>query len=74
MANDIQLCIDGNPIKNGSSVVSCTRTGAYSLLNTYVQNTPTIGDIEAKFDQRFDDPSYYYGSGTNGASGDVLGP
>lgn len=71
MANDIQLCIDGNSIKNGTSVVSCTRTGEYSVLNTYVKNTPTIGDIEAKFDQRFDDPSYYYG-GTG--SGDVLGP
>lgn len=73
MANDIQLCINGNVIKNGTSVVSCTRTGEYSVLDTYVKNTPVIADIEAKFDQRFDDPSYYYG-GTNGTSGDVLGP
>lgn len=61
MANDIQKAISANPIKNGTSLVSCTLTGEYSTLETYVKNTPLISDIENKYDNRFDDPSYYYG-------------
>lgn len=67
MANDIIKAIVSNPIKNYTSVLSCTRTGEYAQLNTYVQNKPTIGDIENKYDLRFDNPSYYYGGG--GADG-----
>lgn len=52
-----------NDIKNGTAIVSTTITGEYSVLNTYVKNTPSITDIEAKYDNRFDDPSYYYGAG-----------
>lgn len=63
MANDITKAISANPLKNGTLLVSCTRTGEYSLSNAYVKNTPTITDIESKYDNRFDDPSYYYGSG-----------
>ena len=63
MANDITKAISGNPLKNGTLLVSCTRTGEYSLSNSYVKNTPTLSDIESKYDNRFDDPSYYYGSG-----------
>lgn len=63
MANDIAKAISGNSIKNGSVVVSCTKTGEYSLLNTHVNNSPSISDIESKYDNRFDDPSYYYGGG-----------
>jgi hypothetical protein len=65
MANDINKAISANPLKNGSCVVSCTRTGEYGLLNTNVKNTPTISDIEAKYDNRFDDPAYYYGLGNS---------
>ena len=63
MANDISKIITANPIKNGTVVVSCKKTGLSDkdLLNTYVKNTPTINDIESKYDNRFDDPSYYYG-------------
>lgn len=61
MANDIKIAVSGQPIKNGTALVSCTKTGEYSAVDTYVLNTPTISDIEAKFDNRFDDPSYYYG-------------
>jgi hypothetical protein len=60
MANDIQLAVSG-VIKNGTSVVTCSRTGEYSVLNTYVNNKPTISDIEAKYDSRFDEPRYYSG-------------
>lgn len=61
MANDIQKAISANPIKNGTTLVSCTFTGEYSTLETYVKNKPSISDIENKYDNRFDDPSYYYG-------------
>lgn len=64
MANDISLCSSGNPIKNGTFlVVASPKTGKYSLNNSYVNNTPIITDIQAKYDARFDDPSYYYGIG-----------
>lgn len=63
MANDIQKSINGNDIKNGTLIVTTSRTGNYSKLDTYVKNIPAIGDIENKYDNRFDDPSYYYGIG-----------
>ena len=61
MANDITLAISANRIKNGTSLVSCTRTGEYSTIETYVKNSPTISDIQNKYDTRFDDPRYYSG-------------
>lgn len=69
MANDINKAISANPLKNGTSLVSCTMTGEYSVLDTYVKNIPTISDIQSKYDNRFDDPSYYHGGCTDG--GDV---
>lgn len=68
MANDITKAISANSIKNGTMVVGCLNTGFPTspttiLYNQYVKNTPTISDIEAKYDNRFDDPSYYYGGG-----------
>lgn len=67
MANDINKAIDSNEIKNGTVVVGCLVTGfdSNNLLNTSVKNTPTITDIQAKYDARFDDPSYYYGIGND---------
>lgn len=65
MANDIQAAVSGVVVKNGTVIVSTTFTGEYSTLDTYVKNTPTISDIENKYDDRFDDISYYtIGSGT----------
>ncbi|NBT07542.1 MAG: hypothetical protein EBS98_01950 [Chitinophagia bacterium] len=69
MANDINKVISANPIKNGTVLVSCTRTGEYSTLDTNVKNTPVITDIESKYDARFDDPAYYYGIGNDGVIG-----
>lgn len=64
MANDIQAAISGVVVKNGTSVVTCSWTGEYSTLNTAVLNTPTIADIENKYDNRFEDVTYYtIGSG-----------
>ena len=53
MANDIDKAISANQIKNGTTVVTTTVTGEYSTIDTYVKNTPTINDIEAKYDNRF---------------------
>lgn len=61
MAIDIQNAVSGQVIKNGTALVSCTRTGEYSTIETYVKNTPTISDIESKYDARFDEPRYYSG-------------
>lgn len=69
MANDINKIISANPIKNGTTLVSCTRTGRYSKLETYVKNSPVITDIQAKYDTRFDDPAYYYGLGNDSIIG-----
>jgi hypothetical protein len=62
MANDIIVAISGNDIKNGSCIVFTNKLGDSKSLDTYVNNTPAIGDIENKYDNRFDDPSYYYGA------------
>jgi hypothetical protein len=65
MANDIQAAVSGVVVKNGTAVVSATVTGEYSTLDTYVQNYPTIADIENKYDDRFDDPRYYTGDSSS---------
>lgn len=77
MANDISLSIGTNNIKNGSLVYGCSRTGIFQTKDTNVSNLPTITDIQSKYDNRFDDPSYYYAGGSGGTDGgdvgDVLG-
>lgn len=40
-------------IKHGIAVVSCTKTGQYSTLDTYAHNTPIISDIDDKYGNRF---------------------
>jgi len=67
MAIDIILANSGNPIQNGSCIVTCSNVGQYSVLDTYAATTPAISDIQSKYDNRFDDPSYYYGDGTQGS-------
>lgn len=61
MANDIQAAVSGVAIKNGTAILSCTPVGEYAVLNTYVNNNPTLSDIESKYDGRFDEPRYYTG-------------
>lgn len=67
MATDVYAAVSGNLVKNGTTIVSTTKTGEYSTIEYYVQNTPTISGIESKWDNRFDDPSYYYGSNLDGS-------
>lgn len=53
MANDIQNTSLSSVIKNGTAVIGCQVTGRYSTLDNSVNNLPVIGDIEAKYDNRF---------------------
>ena len=53
MANDISKAVSANSIKNGTAIVACNKLGDTKVLNTYVNNTPTITNIEAKYDNRF---------------------
>jgi hypothetical protein len=65
MPNDIQAAVSGVVVKNGTVVVGVggiPSTSGIITYNTYVNNTPTITTIQAKYDNRFDDPRYYYGS------------
>ncbi len=66
MANDIQKAISANEIKNGTMVTTTSWTGRQSKYDAYVKNTPTLAEIQSKYDARFDDPSYYYGDGAQG--------
>lgn len=68
MANDIKTAIQANPIKNGSVVTSSSVTGRYSTYNNFVNNNPSIGMIENKYDHRF-----YNGIFVHILSGDING-
>jgi len=55
-----------------SSLSVCDTPLSYGIkYNRYVKNTPTITDIETKYEDRFDNPSYYYGGG-NVDGGDIV--
>lgn len=63
-------------IKRGSGIIRVSVTGLYTTMDTPYKTTPVLEDIENKYDNRFDDPSYYYGGGSGvdgGDVGDVLG-
>lgn len=69
MAIDIRAIKSGVPINNKSVVCSALPTGSFSKL-VIRPNFPvglTIENIQEKFATRFDDPSYYYGNGTQGS-------
>jgi hypothetical protein len=64
MAIDIIVIDPTKPINNKYAICSMLPTGSYSKLLVR-ENYPgdlTIANIENKYDDRFDDPSYYYGS------------
>lgn len=64
---DAQKAKSGQPIKNGTATVTCTKTGEYSTINTYASPLPEITSFESKYANRFDDPSYYHGNATQGS-------
>lgn len=63
MANDITVVNTGLPINNKRAVCSTTQTGqsAKLLIRPNFPVNLTIEKIQSKFNNRFDDPSYYYG-------------
>jgi hypothetical protein len=63
MANDITTAKSGIAINNIATICSTLQTGNSSKLIA-ISNYPvdlTISNIQSKFDNRFDNPSYYYG-------------
>lgn len=78
MAIDIITIDPSKRINDKYAICSVLPTGSYSK-RLVRENHPvnlTIDNIKNKFDNRFDDPSYYYGGGdVNGGDvgGDVLG-
>jgi hypothetical protein len=76
MANDIILAISANEIRNGSVISNCRPNGSFFVRSERAVTKPLISEIESKYDDRFDNPSYYYGGGggvDGGDVGDVLG-
>lgn len=59
MPADITVAVSGSVIKNGTIVASALPPGETAKLNTSVSNRPTIGEVETKYEERFDDPLYY---------------
>lgn len=66
MANDITTAISLNPIKNGTLISGCLLNGFFNTEDSYVLNKPILLDIQDRYDNRFDDPSYYHGGGGGG--------
>lgn len=57
---DIIEAVSANNIQNGTVVVSVQKTAVgTSKITTYAKTTPVITDIEDKYIDRFDDPTYY---------------
>lgn len=50
---DVAKSISGNPIKNGSMIMTTSFTGKYSINNNSVKNTPILTDIDDKYGYRF---------------------
>jgi hypothetical protein len=60
MSNDIGLSKSDQAIKHGTLVVATSpTTNSFQYQNSNVYNKPVIGDIENKYDDRFDDITYY---------------
>ena len=57
---DITTAIGANNIKNGTTLSGVSRRGdVQSHFQTHDLNTPALADIENKYQNRFDDPTYY---------------
>jgi hypothetical protein len=60
MSNDITLANSGEAIKHGTLIVATSPfTNSFQYQNSNVYNKPVIGDIENKYNNRFDDITYY---------------
>jgi len=63
---DIGLAVAGSGIKNGSVVLSTTKTGSYQTLNTYTTNKPVISDIDNKYGYKFYNGIFVHTISTSG--------
>lgn len=74
MSADIIAIDPSKPINNRYAICSTLPTGiaARWLVRENHPKSLTIENIESKFDNRFDDPSYYFGSIRGASSGDSL--
>lgn len=60
MGIDVQQILPGEHIKIGTIVTGTRPTGLTSKNNDYViYDTPTSGEVGTKYQDRFDDPTYY---------------
>lgn len=48
--------------KNGSMICTCLPTGYYAIRDVLSFAGPTDDAVEAKYTNRFDEPSYYFGN------------
>lgn len=71
MSIDITTAISGIPINDKRAICSTLPTGetAKLLVRPNYPVDLTIANIESKFADRFDDPSYYFGIGGSGIIG-----
>lgn len=67
MAEDIVRINTDSPITKGRVIINpagSTGSGinySYNSDQNYKENDPPIGDIESKYDDRWDNPTYYGG-------------
>lgn len=75
MKIDVITAVSGEPINNKRVVCSTLPTGetAKLLIRPNYPVDLTIANIESKFANRFDDPSYYHGSNWETFGGTVDG-
>jgi hypothetical protein len=68
MATDI-IAIDSGKETNTISMVCSTTPTGFSAKKIVVDDAPVdqqIENIESKFDEKFDDPTYYFDDGNDG--------
>lgn len=70
---DMKLIKNSRPIHNGSVIVTCSRTGLYSAIEEEALTIPPMSILESKYENRFDDPSYYFGGGGGNVDGGFYG-
>lgn len=61
MATDIQKANVSNDISQGAGFVAYPKNMSQKKAARPDVFSPAIGDIESKYDARFDDPRYYSG-------------
>jgi hypothetical protein len=72
MPNQIFASNSSGIIRRGGGIVAAAKNSQIGgvAIDTKEQTKPVLSEIENKYENRFDDPSYYYGSyGVDG--GDV---